>query len=72
MICLLEDRRSFCNALENLSMMLKHYSIRAEPIKQPLLNNFFIKKEQRWKPDRIDLALEFIEHRSFFKRFTRQ
>jgi hypothetical protein len=29
MICLLEDRRSFCNSLENLQMMLKHYAIRA-------------------------------------------
>jgi len=35
-----------------------------------MLNVFFEEKKQTWIPNRIELAVEFLQLRSFFKRFS--
>lgn len=76
MMCLMEDRRKFCSYLENLLDTLKNYQMRNEKIDKPLFNNFYRPKDiyygvkEGWIPETKELALEIIQSRPFFKRFS--
>lgn len=69
-ICLLEDRRQFNNYLENFVTLLRYYTARDTPIQKPLYEVFYNPKDQKWIKSRVDLAVEYLQERSFFKRFS--
>ena len=72
----MDDRRKFCSYLENLLETLKNYSMRNQLIKEPLFRNFYRSKDiyygvkEGWIPEKKEYALEIIQERPFFKRFT--
>jgi hypothetical protein len=65
-----EDRKLFEGYLENFLMLLKYHNLSGKPIVKPLQEVFFSINEQTWIENRKDIAIEYLQERSFFKRFT--
>jgi hypothetical protein len=72
MLPLSDDRRMIMDYTEKLLKYMKYYECRYSLVPDPMLDRFFDRKERKWNPKKLELALEILSRKPFFKRFTKE